>query len=432
MWTAARLFRPLPGFAAVAAAAAWCDEDPYSVLGVSRSASADEIRRAYKKKAAAAHPDHGGDAEEFKRVARAYANLTNPPKTASPGGGASPFTQYEEDPTFDAFRIFRDFMGGGFEEDFARQNLGDEVHTLKLRLEDLFNGGEIPVSFYVDRICEACGGRGGDTYRCSSCSGTGYVVVDRSIGGGFVQRMQSPCRTCGGVGSVLKSKCSRCAGTGTRRIKVEEKVELRRGTEHGETFRLSKAGSDVRSRRGLFRRDVRVKIEEAEHAEFQRLGPDLLVAKHISLLDALTGFVLDLPSIQGGRTKAVCQTSSLPAKPDDVWVVRDQGMPYSSSSSGSSRRRGDLYVRLIIDFPEKLAHHPDGDGSRRAELAKLIGGDPNLPSRLPSSGSVWESLGNIFSSSADKDDDDGKEKRTLLRRAPKREVDELYRSRRRR
>lgn len=385
-------------------------EDPYVVLGVPRSATSDEIRRAYKAKAAACHPDKGGDAEEFKRVAAAYATLSDPATKArhDGGGGVSQGEGFAEG--FDPFRLFEDFFEHQFRPSAARR-----VVRLTLSLEELYKGGSRRVGFVRERACEACGGYGGPVAKCRTCGGLGHLEQRSS---GFVRRLR--CGACGGAGVVVVSPCTACGGRGRQKTRAEVEVAVAPGAEAGEAFDFRSEGDDVfdGSGRPVARRGLTVLLEEAEHPEFQRLGPHLLVAKRVSLLDALTGFVLDLPCVATGARLSASPPTGLPAKPDDIWVLRGAGMP-----ARRQKHRGDLYVRIIVDFPQRLRAHPDETGATRAALAALIGGDPAPPEHVtrPSS----RTFADFFRTNSNDD-----ETRRVMRATPS-EIEALFRERRR-
>ena len=294
-----------------------CDGDPYAALGVAKGASKEEIRRAYKVKAAKAHPDHGGDAEEFKRLAAAYATLSDDGKRRAhdAGGGPGGFSfggggGGGEREFTDAFRLFEEMFGGGM---FAgggppgggRRRRDVRIHpretALTLTLTDLFDGGEFRVSAPRTVACAACGGRGGDFSECAACRGEGATNEDVRFGN-QIMRTRRPCGACGGAGRALERerRCRTCAGSGA----IDEPghavvVNLKPGARGGTSVRFAGAGDDVFFSDGALagRRDLVVVVEEAAHADLQRVGDDLLVARRIPLLDALTGFAIRLPTV---------------------------------------------------------------------------------------------------------------------------------------
>ncbi|EGB10477.1 hypothetical protein AURANDRAFT_23682 [Aureococcus anophagefferens] len=398
---AAVRWRTVAAAGGACAARAWarCEEDLYATLGVGRKASAEEIRRAYKLRAAKAHPDHGGDAEEFKRVAAAYAVLSDDAKRrrydagggaggpGSGGGGGFPGGGFpgggSQQQQFDqAFRLFEEMFGGGGGGGFGgggrrrgAARIAPREVVLRLSLSDLFEGGDFRVA--VPRVCR---GRGTREERDHSVS-----------------------------------------------------VSVKPGAAGGESFFFRKAGDDVFYGSGEHagRRDVTVIIEEAPRADLQRLGDDLLVAKRVSLLDALTGFAVDAPTVAKhdprGRTfRIAAAAEDLPVAPDDVWVVKGEGMRDARDPS----KRGDLFVRFIVDFPKAL---PEGDWkARRRALAGLIGGAPDAPAAQPRPASgglfagLFSGLGGAKPVAGTKG---GEPAGAVASRASKAKVDALYRRR---
>ena len=441
---------------------ALCEEDPYAALGVSKSASADEIRRAYKKKAAKAHPDRGGDAEEFKRIARAYAILSDddkkraydsgggvPPRgggSSSPGGFSSQqFDMRGGDDLFDAFKLFEQFFAGDdiFESRGRRfAQMPTRVLRLRLSLEDLYRGGDYSVGAPRTVACRECGGRGAtDIERCGACAGRGFSVTEERYGN-FIRSVRSPCGRCGGAGQVIITRCQACGGAGGHREENHTlQVKVAKGAKAGDRFDFPNEG-DVLMRNNTIvgQEDIVVLIEEKEHPEFQRLGADLLVAKRISLLDALTRVNLEVTDISKKNKKIniSLDAASLPVSPDDVFRVRNEGMPLDDAQKKRTRRtRGDLYVRFIVDFPQT---NQLKKGNTRALIADALGYDNvDLDDDRSSSSSDnttttkkkkgW-SFEDIFSSSSSKEDqaDDANEPR-LASRAPKTDVNRLFQAR---
>lgn len=237
-------------------------------------------------------------------------------------------------------------------------------------------------------------------------------VTERRFGG-FAQRVQARCAACRGAGAVLTDVCRTCGGSGRVKRHHEIRIDVPKGAEAGDVFESSHG--------------VTVVIDEKPHDELQRLGPDLLVASRLSLLDALTGFRVDIPDIaRSSRVAARPSSDALPVKPDDVWVVRGLGMPTKHNPA----KRGDLYVRFIVDFPDRLPRYGDGEPARRAALAQALGGDPQLPPDEPTP-SFSSSVADFFRSSSSQRPSPSTDAPQRIVRAPKSDVDALFRARRR-
>lgn len=419
--------RLAPNLTLVAAtAAARCEADPYTTLGVDRKASQDDIRRAYKKKAAKAHPDHGGDAEEFKRLAAAYGTLSDKEKRRRHDAGGFDFSGQAQQQGFpagggdfgDAFRLFEEMFGAGFAGPQARRRHRPRVAprevTLRLSLAELFEGGAFDVQVPRTVACSACEGRGGTVQTCATCQGRGMTVQDRRFGGQVI-RTQSACGACGGAGETLADKCRTCRGESVVREPTHAvSVKLPPNARNGYATTLKGAGDDVFYDGGHVRRDVTVIVEEAPHADLQRVGADLLCAKRVPLLDALTGFAIEVPTLRRDdkRGKAFvvrADAADLPVAPDDVWILKGEGMRDSSGA------RGDLLIRFVVEFPKTLPDEKD----RRGRLAPLLGGSAAAPTP-PSKRGLF---GGLFGGASA---DEG----SVARRAPKSRVEELYRRRR--
>mmetsp|Transcript_13138 Transcript_13138/g.19658 ORF Transcript_13138/g.19658 Transcript_13138/m.19658 type:complete len:467 (-) Transcript_13138:1704-3104(-) len=413
--------------------------DPYKVLGVSRGASEDEIRRAYKKAASKNHPDHGGDAEEFKKIAKAYAILSDKSKketfdrygTTTAGPQTGSMGGNDQDQLFDAFRLFEEFLGAGNlfgNEDPSfgmRRKPATRIVTLAVSLEELFKGGHFKVAVPRQVMCQTCHGAGGDRVTCNVCHGRGYTFEDRRFGN-YLQRTQRVCHRCQGNGSSLSSRCHKCNGQGHILDNSHTiALNLPPGTEDGEKFLFSGQGSYD----GNSTQDVIVLVQEKEHSELQRLGLDLLAAKRLSLLDAITGFCLDFPDIATTqRFTAIPDTNTLPVADGDVLIIPGLGM------SDRHGRRGALYVRLIVDLPKRMP--PMDPAERRALLARALGGDPDIPFTPHSSASSFFSdiFGGISASRKKKDDSTDtsttSSKQYEVKRATDRDKDRLFQQRR--
>ncbi|KAJ1454070.1 hypothetical protein M885DRAFT_522580 [Pelagophyceae sp. CCMP2097] len=366
------------------------EEDYYSTLGVPRNATTEAIRKAYKKRAALAHPDKGGDEEEFKRLSRAYTTLCDEDKRRAydaggpgpgPGGGGHPGAaqggQFEDFANF--ARMFEDvFSGGGFES--SRRSGGRRRHRvppreveLELTLEELFQGAERRLRVERVRGCGTCGGRGGQVDTCARCGGRGVTFTDRHIGSNMIQRSQHRCQDCGGAGERMTRPCVDCKGRGQVLEFENLLVKVRPGAEAGERHEFHGAGDDAFAADGrqtfiAGRQDVVIIVAEKKHAHFERLGADLLIVRHLSLLDALTGFSISAPRVDDAKANITLRNAddaALPVAPSDVWKVRGQGMP-------TGQGRGDLYVRFVVDFP-KLGRGAKATAEHRAALAKLLG-----------------------------------------------------------
>jgi molecular chaperone DnaJ len=344
--------------------------DYYEILEVSKDAGADEIKKAYRKKAIQFHPDKNpGDhqaEENFKEAAEAYEVLSNPDKKArydrfghagmSNSGGYS-----GEGMTFDDIfsrfgDVFGDAFGGGFGSFFgggqgrgrSRVNKGTNLRvTVKLTLDEIASGTtkKIKVKKYVP--CKECGGNGeknGNSSRtCPTCNGRGVQtrVVNTIMG---QMQSSSTCQTCGGEGKIIQEKCTACYGEGI--ISGEDFIELKIPAGVSEGVQLSVSGKGNAPRRGGVNGDLLVVIQEVEHPDFQRDGNDLLYNLFISIPDAILGTNAEIPTLQG-KVKIKIDSGSQSGK---ILRLRGKGLPDLNGYS-----KGDLMVRINIYIPTSLS-----------------------------------------------------------------------------
>ncbi len=344
--------------------------DYYEILDVNKDASAEEIKKAYRKKAIQYHPDknpNDKEAEEkFKEAAEAYEVLSNPDKKArydrfghAGMGGAGGFSG--EGMTFDDIfsrfgDIFGDAFGGGFGSFFGggggsgsrtRVNRGTNLRvTVKLTLDEIANGTtkKIKVKKYV--ACKTCGGNGekngNSSKTCPTCNGRGVQtrVVNTIMG---QMQTSSTCQTCGGDGKVIQEKCTACYGEGV--VTGDELIELKIPAGVREGVQLSVSGKGNAARRGGINGDLIVLIQEIEHPEFQRDGNNLIYNLFISIPDAVTGTNAEIPTLSGKvRIKVEPGTQS-----GKILRLRGKGLPDLNAYS-----KGDLLVRINVFIPSSI------------------------------------------------------------------------------
>ncbi|HEU4718521.1 MAG TPA: molecular chaperone DnaJ [Bacteroidia bacterium] len=341
--------------------------DYYEILGVGKSASPEEIKKAYRQMAIKFHPDKNPgnkEAEEkFKEAAEAYEVLSDADKRAkydrfghagvgsSAAGGSGGFSSME-----DIFSQFGDIFGGafsgggfgGFGGGGRRVNRGTNLRIkVKLTLEEIANGVEkkIKVPKYVS--CDKCHGSGaaggGGASTCSTCKGQGQVmqVVNTPFG-----RMQSAatCPTCNGTGSVITDKCKHCHGDGVVRGEENISVKIPAGVHDG--IQLSVSGKGNAGPRGGVPGDLIVVIEEIPHEHFMRDGNNLFYEHHISIPDAAMGTNIEIPTLEGkARVKVEHGTQS-----GKILRLKGKGLP-----DLNGYHRGDLLVNLQVWTPTHLS-----------------------------------------------------------------------------
>lgn len=340
--------------------------DYYEVLGVSRSAGADEVKKAYRKMAIKYHPDknpNNKEAEEkFKEAAEAYEILSNPEKKqrydqfghagvgGAAGGGFGGGGMNMEDIFSQFGDIFGEAFGGGFGGGGARGrrvNRGSNLRVkVKLTLQDIAKGVEkkIKVNKYVS--CTSCQGKGAANgsafHTCKTCHGSGQVT---RITNTILGRMQtaSPCPSCGGEGQTIVDKCKTCFGDGV--VKAEEVITINipAGVEEG--MQLSVGGKGNAGARGGIAGDLIVAIEEIPHESLRREGTNLFYDHYISFIDATLGTSSEIPTIDG-KVKIKVEPGTQSGK---MLRLRSKGLPDINGYS-----QGDLIVNINIWTPQHL------------------------------------------------------------------------------
>ncbi|MDQ3910680.1 MAG: molecular chaperone DnaJ [Actinomycetota bacterium] len=332
-------------------------KDLYKVLGVSKGASQEEIRRAYKKLARKHHPDANRDdpkaEERFKEVQHAYEILSDAEKKreydegpraffggATPGGRRTDanFSDFS-----DVFGSFGDILGGARTK---RETLRgeDTTVTINLKFKDALQGVTTRIAAPVEQECERCGGVGaapGTSPRvCPECSGRGVRSRDQ----GFFA-LSEPCRRCRGEGTVIERPCSSCAGTGRLRKDRQVTVKIPAGAKDGMKIRVPGRGSA--GKKGGPPGDLYVVTRVAGHPIYTRNGDDFLIDVPVSFVEAALGAEIEVPKPMGGTVKLRLPAGTQEGK---RFKVRGAGAP-RARDGGSP---GDLVVRARITVPQKL------------------------------------------------------------------------------
>ena len=346
--------------------------DYYEVLGVEKTASADDIKKAYRKKAIQYHPDRNpGDKEaeeKFKEAAEAYEVLSNPQKRqrydqfghagvdGAAGGGAQWSGSMQ-----DIFEHFGDIFGGGFGGGFGdffgggrgggrgqRVNRGGDLRVkVRLTLNDILNGVEkkIKVKKYV--ACDHCHGSGAEggsgTETCATCHGSGYVTrIQQTILGRM--QTQSVCPTCGGEGKTIKNKCPHCNGEGVVHGEEEIMFKIPAGVSDG--MQLNVSGKGNAARHGGINGDLLVVIEEEPHPELIRDENDLIYNLLLDVPTAILGGSVEVPTLEGAVKVKIAPGT----QPGKKLRLKSKGLP-----SVNGYGRGDLYVNIGVYIPEHLS-----------------------------------------------------------------------------
>jgi molecular chaperone DnaJ len=341
--------------------------DYYELLGVSPSASPEEIKRAYRRLARELHPDaSGGNPESearFKEVAVAYEVLSDPerrrrydmfgPEGVGAGAGAAgdPFG-FGGGGISDLFNAF--FGGGGFAGDrrAGGPTRGPDLEVvLELDFADAVFGTQQPVSVRTAVPCDTCEGSGAapgtSARRCDECGGQGQVRrVRQSILGQMVTA--SPCPRCSGMGEVIDSPCADCGGEGRKLEEKSYRVDIPAGVDTGSTLRLS--GRGAAGPRGGGHGDLYVHVEVRAHPRFKRQAYDLVDEQRVSMAQAALGAHIKYETLDGSEDLVIPPGT----QSGRVFRLRGRGVPHVEG-----RGRGDLLVQILVDVPTNLSREED-------------------------------------------------------------------------
>jgi len=341
--------------------------DYYEVLGISKSASADEIKKAFRRKAIELHPDkQGGDEAKFKEVNEAYEVLKDQGKRQrydqfghagvggnAGAGGGNPFGGFNgQNVNFDfgdlgLGDIFGSFFGGGQSGGRGqRQARGNDVETrVEISFEQAVFGTEVDVRLNIEDTCSHCRGTtaepGHNLKACDNCHGSGQVVTaTRTIFGNIQQAMVCP--TCKGTGKVPEKVCTVCHGKGTEKRVQTVQLKVPAGIDDGATIRLREHGEAIANGP---KGDLYVHVRVKAHKHFTREGDLILSEQHVSMIDAALGTEIDTETVDGKvRMKVPAGTQS-----GSDFKLSGHGVPHLRSES-----RGAHIVTIIVDTPTKL------------------------------------------------------------------------------
>ena len=338
--------------------------DYYEILGVGKDASADEVKKAYRRAAIEHHPDRGGNEEQFKEVSEAYEVLKDSEKRkrydqfghAGVGGsGGSPFGggYGGQNVNFDfgdlgLGDIFNSFFGGGSQgSGQRRQARGRDVEAgVEVTFEQAVFGTEVDLNLTLEDECEHCKGStvepGYELKTCDQCNGTGQVVqVTRTIFGNIQQA--TICPKCRGTGKIPEKLCTVCHGKGTKAKKQTIKLKIPAGIDDGATIRLREHGEAIADGP---KGDLYINIRVKSHKQFTREGDIILSEEHIDMVDAALGTEIDIQTVDGPiRMRVPAGTQS-----GADFKLSDHGVAHIRGNS-----RGPHIVTIIVDTPTKLS-----------------------------------------------------------------------------
>jgi molecular chaperone DnaJ len=355
----------------------------YDILGISKTASADEIRRAYRKLAGEHHPDRGGKAESFKEINEAYQVLSDNAKRsqydqygstfeqaqrqggfggAGFGGAGNPFGGFDfsgagfgngpggfggNGVEFDLGDIFSDIFGGPQAREQRRNRGVDLEMPLSISFEEAAFGVEKEITLEKKNKCQKCEGKGAEPgskiITCPKCHGQGQIRTSRRTMFGNIQSAEV-CDRCEGTGKIPETPCTECKGSGVKRGAKTIKVKIPAGIDNGQRIRVT--GEGEAGYRGSENGDLYIVIEFAASREFVRQGFDLYKNENISFTQAALGTTINVSTLDG-ETKIKIPAGTQPGL---TFRVAGKGIQHLNRSG-----RGDLFVKVNVVVPKKLS-----------------------------------------------------------------------------
>jgi len=369
--------------------------DYYDVLSVSRQASADEIKRAFRQAALKYHPDRNkepGAEDRFKEASEAYEVLSDPDRRqlydrfGHAGLSGAGMHDFNNMPVDDIFSMFGDLFGDVFGGGRARADRGVDIRTeILITLRDVALGVEKSIRYTREEVCEHCEGSGAKPgarrSTCRTCGG--YKVVERQASVGFfVSRTVVECPTCRGRGFLVDEDCPKCRGRGRAERERTVTVKIPPGVHEGQSVRVRGGGEP--SAAGTTYGDLHCIIRVEPHPFFERDGDHLLCRVPISFTQAALGAQLDVPTLQGKRTLRIPPGTQFGA----TFTLEAEGLP-----SLRSGRRGNEVVQVLIEIPKKLSREQEELLRRFADLEDKT--------TVTESRSFFERLRNYFTGQGD-------------------------------
>ena len=336
------------------------DKDYYEILGVKRDSTEKEIKKAYRELCKIHHPDKGGDAEEFKKISRAYETLSDKDKRSHYDrfGTDEPVNRNNRHDPFSGGMSVEDIInefGGGRYRNTRQKRVGRDIRfNMTISLEDVFNGISKKFKYKRDVACVPCNGQGGrGKETCQSCGGSGWVIsqIQTPIG---IMNTQSTCQTCAGEGYVIKDACSSCKGAGIEYKEDIIEINIPKGISENEVLQYMGMGNAIRD--GI-PGSLLVRIVISNHKDFVRNGNDLRYLLKLNYHQLVLGDKVEIPTIDGNNIAIDVPKHS---KIGDNLRISGKGLPILNTNN-----RGNLIITLDIKMPENI-------GDEEMELIKKI------------------------------------------------------------
>lgn len=342
-------------------------KDYYQLLGIDRKATKDDIKKAFRTLAHKYHPDKkGGDESKFKEVSEAYSVLSDDKKRAEydaygrtfagggpSGGGQAGFEGFDfsqfggadfDIDLNDIFGGFSDIFGGGGRQKASRGR--DISIDIEVSFRDSVFGVTRKILITKDSVCSRCSGSGAEpgtaTKTCPTCNGKGQVVESRRSPFGTFS-VSSPCPACHGRRTIPEKPCTECHGTGVERREEEITVVIPAGIDNGQVIRMASLGEAVS---GGMTGDLYVKVHVLADKKFRKEGFNIVMDLPVKVSDALTGASYTVETLDGPTTIDIPPLRST----DEILRMKGRGVPLERG------RRGDLLIRVRLEFPRKLSH----------------------------------------------------------------------------
>ncbi|CAL8296630.1 unnamed protein product [Boreogadus saida] len=354
------------------------DTKLYDILGVSPTATENELKKSYRKLAKEYHPDKNPDAgDKFKEISFAYEVLTNPEKKElydrygeqglreGAGGGGPGMDDIFSHIFGGGLFGFMGGQGGRGGRNGGRRRGEDMVHPLKVSLEDMYNGKTTKLQLSKNVLCSSCNGQGGKAgavQKCVACRGRGMRIMIRQLAPGMVQQMQSVCTDCSGEGELIneKDRCKKCEGQKVCKENKLLEVHVDKGMKHGQKITFSGEADQAPN---IEPGDIVLVLQEKEHEYFNRESSNLHMTQRIGLVEALCGFQITVAHLDG-RQLLVKSPPGKVIEPGCIQVVKGEGMPQYRNPF----EKGDLYMKFEVQFPDNNWINPE----KLVELEDLL------------------------------------------------------------